>query len=437
MTTIPKSNGRSARSARCRLVKRILLTLVTFAILYNISPIDSDALSSGRLAMLSLLLYLALTGRPIYRAHDWKPLLIFLPLPYVILQYALVYDPGQLSRFAHLALYSLVGASIVARLAGSLEDLLKIILTAITIQAVIILYSFGSLEYRAWFESSVLSGTNFQASDLYRAPGLTSTGGSALSVIQSLGVMVGGTLLFLRQPARSPVPIILLMLLCALSCVVVGRTGLLLSSVFLVMFCVGAGYAWGLLAVGGSLVVALFVSLPHFAELMPSGFSTDNFLNWALGFFLSGTDESVVDLASMPVHALAPLDAMVGTGLISPIAGGNPSGHDSGFVQAYFSMGLLMSTAFYALYALVLLHLLRWLPITLKWTLAAMFFAIEIKEPFVFKYGTMFVLVAIYSSILRSGSVRALRDRTRASEVPPPEHRLSSASGSFRSHGRY
>jgi len=58
----------------------------------------------------------------------------------------------------------------------------------------------------------------------------------------------------------------------------------------------------------------------------------------------------------------------------------------------------LVSVLFYCFYAFVLVRLLKWLPSKLRYFIAFLLFAIEVKEPFVFKYAVMFLLVGTYFS---------------------------------------
>lgn len=380
-------------------LRTLLLVLACFAILYNVSFKFNESLTSGRLTVLAMVLWLVVRGRPVYVPRDWSIALLFLPLPYVAVQALMTSDVGQVSRFVNLALYAYLGADIFARFCRDSETLLRVILTAVALQAVVILVSFFSMDYRLWFDSLVVWGNNFEIDDPYRAPGFASTGGSALSVVQALGVLAGGMLLRLRGQSgtrRGAFPVIALMVLCALSCVVVGRTGLVLSMVFFALFSVAAGVVGrAVLLVAGLAGIAAAV-LPQLDTLLPAGFSSDFFVQWAFGFLVSGSDASVTDVQAMPIPPLG-LDTFFGTGLVTPTNAGNPSGHDSGFVQAYFSMGLVGAAVFYAIYAFVLLRLLRWLPLGLRLALAVTFFLLEVKEPFLFKYASMFVLVALYT----------------------------------------
>lgn len=61
-------------------------------------------------------------------------------------------------------------------------------------------------------------------------------------------------------------------------------------------------------------------------------------------------------------------------------------------------MGLPFACMFYAAYLYVLFFILKWLPMGLRITFMGIFFMIEIKEPFLFKYSLMFFLLLMYFS---------------------------------------
>jgi hypothetical protein len=401
-----------------------LVALLCFAILYNVSPTALPSLSTGRVALLLLVVFFIIQGRSLYSSPDRWILLLFFPLPYVLVQVPLTGDLGQLSRFLHLALFSFLGANLVARFAGRLDLLLKALLTATTAQAVIIVLSFFDYDYRTWAEATIELGTNIEISNLYRAPGFTSSGGSALSVVQSLGVLAGGLLLHLRRGQRGGLGntlTLLLMLLCLASCAFVGRTGLMLSLIYLLVFSLASGNLLRLLLIllGIAVPVAIFV-LPAIESLLPSSFSADFFLDYVFGFFLTGTDASVTELSEMHIPPLS-VETLLGTGLTTaPEGQSHPSGHDSGLVQAYFTLGLGYAVVFYAAYALVLLRLGRWLPPSLQWVLAACFLAIEVKEPYLFKYSGMFVLVACYTLAISAEKQRGRIAARQQHGTPPP-----------------
>ena len=398
-------NGVLAAERRRSWLARPMFVLAAFALVYNTSFVGAESASTARIAVLLLMMYLIMGNKPIYTQKDWCVWLLFIPLPYVIAQGFFTRDLGQFSRFANLALYAFLGANMLARAVDDVEDTLEIMLAAACLQALVIAFSFVNLDYRTWFDGAIASGSNVSAFSLYRAPGFSSTGGSALSVAQSMGVLAGGLLLYWRRihnRMQRPHAVVLQMLLCLLSCVLVGRTGLLLSAFFLVLFCVQGGAFKALLTIIGGVVFPVILIGATFVQgLLPESFSSDFFLNWAFGFFTSGDDASVRDLESMPIPPLS-IDTFAGTGLVTDTGLGNPSGNDGGFVQAYYAMGLPMAALFYAAYAFVLWRLFAWLPWRSRLLCLLPLLAIEVKEPFVFKHSILIVVVAIYTAVSRS-----------------------------------
>lgn len=374
--------------------------VLAFSISYNITFRAAETLTSGRVAVIVMMIWWLFSREPsIFRRFDWRALLVFLPLPYVILQLILVGDFGQASRFFHLAFYSYLGGLLISQLVDDLRGIFWIFLISASVQALFLIYSFVDIGYRAWLDATVITGGNFDVFNMYRAPGFTSNAGASLSFVQSLGVLNGGFLLMGPQKINSRLQmwcVLGLMILCSISCSIVGRTGLFLSLLFIFLTAI---YARGtrklIFSALPIFLVLLYFVLPAAGDLISPDVSIDWLVNWMLGIF-SEDDQTFSALASMPIPPIDQVDSWVGRGLVSIIDGVNPSGHDSGFVQAYYSMGLFFSAILFAAYFYVLVRLLSWLPPTLKWLLVFIFFSIEIKEPFLFKYALMFMLVAIY-----------------------------------------
>lgn len=374
------------------------LSFFLFLLLANISFLGMERLTTGRVVIVLMLLWALAEGRKPFHFLASRVWLPFLPIAYVAVQYLLVGDSEQLSRFVNLAIYSYFGAALFASLAGDAKVVLWAILCAIALQSVIILFSFVNLDYRAWFDNVVATNSNYDASYLYRAPGFTSSGGASLSLTQSMGVLAAW--LLLRQQQPEPVTggmtylVAFLGLLATASCVVVGRTGLLLSCLFLTLLLLESESRWRLLALLLTVVIGVWLYAGAFiSSALGDSFSLDYFTTWAFTSF-AGEDSSIAELSSMQIPALS-LDTVVGTGLGGLVNGANPSGHDSGFVQTYYSMGLVFALVFYAAYLYVLLYCLRWLPPRWQILLTAVFFLLEIKEPFVFKYSEVFIVLSL------------------------------------------
>jgi hypothetical protein len=381
----------------------LILAAAVFFVLYNVAFIGKETFALGRVSIIFLFFWAIFEKKNVFRHIGSKAWLLFIPLPAVVLQFILVRDFGQLSRFIYLAYFSFFGGALLSLLAKSPSVALRTILIATTIQAGFLFFSFFSPGYRAWFDATILSGSNYDASYLYRAPGLSSEAGASLSVIQSLGVFAGWLLLWGNKyfpPIRGKATYSVLfgMLMSSLSCVIVGRTGLILSCLFLLLFLLSYGLRPRVI---GFLLffalIAVIVLNQFISGLIDAGFSVDFFEKWAFGFF-TGQDETVSTLAAMPIPPLS-IETFFGTGLQSIVDGNNPSGHDSGMVQAYFSMGIFFAFMLYCIYLYVLWNILDWLPIFYRALLTAIVFFLDIKEPFLFKYSVMFVLMTMHFSV--------------------------------------
>lgn len=387
------------KASRSSKKKLIIVAFIVFFILYNFSFIGNEALSSGRLGVL-LAFVLTLNKfsqmMSLLRSKVW---ILYLPIVYVLFQLLSVRDFGQFSRFMNLAFYSMLGSAAVALIGGSRQTILKAVIIAISVQSGIILFSFFNLPYRIWFDANILSSSNYDAQYLYRAPGLTSAGGSVLSVIQSMGVLAG-CLLYeeykkINQLSNSRAYILLIMMILALvSCFFTGRTGVLLSILFMAPILFSKEGIYRFSKIGACLLMGLSFFFSKIIDLLPRDFSLDYFVQWAFGMF-SGNDNTLEALSSLPIPPLT-AETFMGTGMSSLVNGVNPSGHDSGFIQTYYSMGLPISIMFYLIYLGILFHITKMFPRRYGIMIVVAFWGIEIKEPFLFKYASMFLLMLLY-----------------------------------------
>ena len=385
-----------------KILRFSLLTSLIFFLIYNVSFKFFEVLTTARISILILILW-ALKERVNFittlKSRVW---ILFLPFPYVVLQYLIVGDFGQLSRFLHLALYSFVGAGLVVSISSDLRVLLSAVLIAVSVQAVIIIVSFFSVDYRVWFDAIAVSGANYDATYIYRAPGFSGAGGAALSLVQSLGVFLGWLLLrknkiYENIKGKLSYLVFFAMVLSVASCLVVGRTGLLMSLIFLIIFLIDSPsrFRFFLFLILATFLIQLFL-VKILPNLLDNQFSFDYFYDWAFGFFV-GKDETISFLDAQPIKSLS-VETFHGSGLTSIINGKNPSDHDSGFIQTYYSIGFPFAVIFYTTYVYVLFIALKWLPFLLRVIFVILFFTIEIKEPFIFKYSLMFILMLLYFS---------------------------------------
>ena len=246
----------------------------------------------------------------------------------------------------------------------------------------------------------VYIGANYGVDYMYRAPGFTSSAGSDLSVIQSMGIVAGIGFLkltFGRRNVWLTLLVISLIGVCWASTIFVGRTGLIIGSAFIFMYLLSVLKTFSFkhvqyliaLLVAGSVVTAVGMHL----LLNSDNFDPDYFLNWAFGSYF-GEGSAVEELGSMPIPPLS-VDTLIGTGLVvDPISGESATGHDSGYIQTYYSMGLILAFIFYSFLMYISLRASKgrdWI----LWLLIATIFVIELKEPFIFKYNVVLLVILI------------------------------------------
>lgn len=381
--------------------KVVVTTVFIFLVIYNISFKFAPSFTSARVSILLLAAYFVLLGLkwPFQIGRHALLILVFL-LP-VLTQYLFSGDGSQTSRIFHLFFYSFVGASLIAALAGSLKVALFSYTAAVASQAVIIISAFFNMGLRELFDAFIVLSSHYTVEYMYRAPGFTSSGGADLSVIQATGVISGIWLLHITKSTRNVLQTVILfsfMYICGVSTIFVGRTGLLISTILLV------GYTFASLSVFKirklvyiclGVLVSFFIITEgiNYISNIPN-FSGEYFFSWVTGTFI-GSDTTVDVISDQTIPPIN-LETIIGTGLVlTPDGNFNASGNDSGYVQNYYSMGLFFSAIFYLFMAYVLALYVKGRG-AVAWFLYVIIFFIEIKEPFIFKYMTIFLLMLTY-----------------------------------------
>src|ERR1700712_2810352 len=74
------------------------LSCVTFLLVYNISPANHEAFTTDRVGVALLLAASCLLGWFRRSLPDWQTFLIFLPLPFALMQSGMSLDSEQFSR---------------------------------------------------------------------------------------------------------------------------------------------------------------------------------------------------------------------------------------------------------------------------------------------------------------------------------------------------
>ncbi len=408
-----------------RLRRRVMdawVAVLLFLFVYNLSPLTAPSVTSGRVVLIVLAIVLwrralaelggfVAANRVVVIASGLA--LIYAAALYVVTGAA---DFIQLSRCLHFCAFGLAGAFLFAVLVEFDERrFCEAFAVATAVQAVFIVVSYASAGYREWLSGVLIQGGNIPLTSATQAPGFSNSSGALLSVIQSLGVFAALQGARQADRFRRALGLTVVALLDGASTVFVARTGLMLSVCFIALFLlVGGKLVRRALLAGGTVAVALAVALGPFVALRLSRANEafEDVAPWALELFTQGArGPSYRDLASQPVPALS-LETVLGTGLVATNAYENASGNDSGYVQTYFALGLVMAVVFYGGVALGLLgSLSRSRDRLLLGFLAVGLFTVEVKEPFFFKYVYPFLVVALlYLSARHAG---------RATPAPP------------------
>jgi hypothetical protein len=382
------------------------LTALMFLFVYNISFKTAPSLTTGRLVILALALALAmgiLVALRHFSATNWVALSAFLvTLLYVAILYAWSRgaDSTQLSRLLHFLLFSVLGAlAFSSLLKGDLFAFVSTFSLATLVQALFIFYSFISSGYRVWLSTVLVQGGNVALASESNSPGFSNSSGALLSLIQGLGVF---SALYAARLSRSYTRIYVFSAVAAVtaaSTLLTGRTGGLMSAVFFAVFMLLSRrrhlFAMVTLIVAVGLVTVGFGrgAAARLSRLNPR---VESLGGWAFEVFEKGSrTETWRDLSSQPVPALS-LETFFGTGLVSLDKRTNASGNDSGYIQTYYALGVPATVMFYgALFALLMKHVVRSDDRILLSVLVVSMFAVEVKEPFIFKYVYPFFVLSV------------------------------------------
>lgn len=391
------------RFSRSFLNPQIWVSAVPLFLLINqISPTFNLSFSSQRLAFIIFLILNLFHLRQFkvgLRKSDLAILLLSVFLMFYSLLVSVVFESDfiQSSRFFHFVLFSLVGPFLVFWLITDEIRFHKSVVVATLIQVLFVILTYSSSSFTNWLFVYIDSGS--QALSGARAPGLSSSGGAALSVVLSLGAL---SVLRLSDFVRRVWHLsALILIICAAA--LVGRTGMLVSVVCLVLLIFKGrvsvkSLVVSILTVGFSVIV-VFDAVRNNPQFL--GYT----LSWALSVF-TGSDQTVSILFGQDVKELNERILLFGGVGVSDPHGGNASGSDVGYMQVIYSIGLPLSIAFYLGYFFYLSSFkVERNDNDFKWILIFMVFLLELKEPFIFKYAVSFYTLA---SIFYMSRVRAI-----------------------------
>ena len=247
----------------------------------------------------------------------------------------------------------------------------------------------------------VIFTANFDEKQTLRAVGFSSAGGASLSLVQSFGVISSLILLhFLQYSIKVRLLLWVNIILILISIFLIGRTGLIISFLAILIYLIP--HLLSLKKVIITSCIVLIISQINYVGIIErsmndvDGFNTELFTAWIENAFSLEDNATSEDIKSMQIPALS-FETFIGTGMVTNLAlEANASGHDSGYVQSYYSLGLILASFFYVAYFNFLISLAKGLREPLLYLIIILVFIVEIKEPFIFQYTLpFFVLCSI------------------------------------------
>ncbi|QIR06505.1 hypothetical protein [Salinivibrio costicola] len=272
------------------------------------------------------------------------------------------------------------------------------------LQAFFVYISFFSESYRIFLSGILVETSNIPITYSKRVPGFSNSSGSLLSLLLSFGVFFFMCLFVNNSSRHYKLVFFTCAVFVATSCLFVGKLGLFLSAyfIFATLFFQSKYFRYVI------FLVALFsvpASLAYYIYNSPSSVIESNAvslegfeyaLNRSFSIFSSEGDSTIKALLKMPIPNLD-INTTLGHGYFIDASGRNVTGSDVGYVQSYYSLGLIFSLIFYvSLFCYLFYKILGVQNLTLR-NMAFVFFfplfVVELKEPFITKLGYVFLLL--------------------------------------------
>ena len=370
---------------------RLLLGLLMFFYINSLTFKHFEFLTTTRLVLIGLLMYGLLRINSI-KINSSIVLAFFLYCIISIYSFfqGLFIDSDyiQFSRLVHFQVYCLVGAVLFASLIKNEREFHSSIVLASIIQSF-----FAILTYRLPELNDVIFSIFWAnepiVSTLHRAPGLSSSSGSAMGLVISLGSIS----LYRLSHGDRRLKYLFMSVFILFSQIIVSRLGLIISMIYLLMLVKKDWKFYRAYGVVFFQIQIVFVLGLLFYFLKGNNQLDEYTLSWAFsgGAGVWGTAKAILN---MGIPDMELLHSLFGMGVISSESGLNASGSDSGYIQTYYSIGIFFALLFYLGLLFVSVMLLRGLPNKLFFVLLiVLVFVVELKEPFIFKYSLPFYLI--------------------------------------------
>ena len=378
----------------------ILKLIFIFFLFFDINFTFLRSITTARVCFLILLLISINKKKLLTKAFYNFLFALTLVFLVALIQYYFSTDSAQLSRIVWFTLFSIIAPFLFVSFIKSRNELLFLISFAVAFQAMFAILSFINPAIKELFYSLIIFTSNFNEDQVLRAVAFASIGGAGLSVIQSIGVI--SSLILLKTNKFSLYSYILLwfvVIIILISIVLIGRTGLLISFLCLLIYFISELKNFkNIIAISLIFIAIYHINLINILEIFTSnvdGFNVDMFTAWVENAFTIKSNDTSRELSNMPIPPIS-FQTLIGTGRVVHESGfGNASDHDSGYIQTYYSLGLLIAGFFYTIYFIFLRDQIKKNKINYLYILVFIMFIIEIKEPFIFQYVFPFFVLSM------------------------------------------
>lgn len=383
---------------------RIFYFSIIFFLLFDINFKFAPGLTTSRvvfflLAFLSFYYWFRFEfkiSRYFLNYFSWYFLLLGVIVSISFLQYMYSNDPTQLGRFTYFTMYGVLTPLMLNNFNLSKKLFLLFVGLAVLLQAFLTLGSYFFPNIKELFDLLILYNANFGSENNLRALGFVSVAGATFSVIQFTGVvsfliLLSQNYLFIYQKILIWISILIILI----SILFIGRTGLFLSLLSIFMYIIFKKNSFNIIfyiLISSFILLNIdFISLLENVTSNIDGYDIEYFIAWINSGFRLNND-LVQGLNDMPIPPLS-INTVLGTGLVmGPNGVGNASGHDSGYIQSYYSLGLIVSILFYLSYYLFLFIQAKRHKDIIGFLLILVIVLIEFKEFFIFSYTYPFYL---------------------------------------------
>lgn len=328
--------------------------------------------------------------------------LICVVLVYSIL-ISLIQNAQGVSIIAYLIffiLYVPIGVLLFSCIFNDSFEFCNIFILSSLIPAVLIFVQQTSEEFRVFLDRFFLADENiaYLRNDRAAIPGAS---GATLTVWMFLAMFACAYLILLDSKKKRLLKYFICFMFFLCASVLSGSTGTLAGGALLIflLFLMLKNKKIGRFGLYGVfLIVLVSIVISVFQDIFSIG-KMERIYDRIFSVFESGVEQvTVSNLFAMKVPELN-FNTVLGTGIVRGTMDELSCFHDSGYVQAYFALGLIVSVVFYfVVYSTLIKGVVPNNGRIEKWLmcfLIAVLFVIEIKEPFCLKYNAVFFAMLI------------------------------------------